>query len=140
MAELHSADMELLAPTPPPTSMPDDENGKTSSRGTSLVGDREATVLSSIREWMDPAREIIEILKRAEESEGTILEGPLEGWVGKFDIDALEKEVEAYKGWLEKFEREEKKWRRVFAHNDAREFFSLSFFFFKNVHDELADC
>jgi hypothetical protein len=107
MAELHSADMDLLSP-------PDGEE-------LGEDGEREPTVLSSIREWMEPAREVVDILRKAEETEGTMYpEGPLEGWVERFDIEKLEKEVSAYKAWLTKFEKEEKKWRMVFAHNDAR--------------------
>lgn len=112
MAELHTADLNLLTPH---------------TKGVAN-GEREPTVLSSIRDWLGPAREIVNVLERVQREGET---GPrvgtgdmggrpeLRGWVEAFNIDQLEREVEAYKKWLKRYEAGEvfdgKKWRMVFA-------------------------
>ncbi|KAL7409613.1 kinase-like domain-containing protein [Mrakia frigida] len=116
MAELHTADMELLGPH---------------SKG--LRGEtRDPTVLTSIRDWAGPAREIVMTLAKLERDgdgaeelkEGAVGMKALKGWVKEFDMDKLELEIAAYTKWLKRYEEGEvmggKKWKMVFAHNDAQ--------------------
>jgi len=84
-------------------------------------------VLTSIRDWAGPAREIVLTLDRLEREgegapelkEGAVGMKALKGWVKEFDLDRLELEIAAYTKWLKRYEEGEvlggKKWKMVFA-------------------------
>lgn len=110
MAELHSADLDLLIPT---------------TQGER----REPEVLVSLREWIRPARAIVRDLEAAQ-AKGGLKDTALEGFVEELGLERFELEIVMYLEWLAKWERGEvgqkgKGWRMVFA----RSFLFPPFFF-----------
>ncbi|CED85040.1 Choline kinase [Phaffia rhodozyma] len=105
MAELHSADLDLLSPVQP--------------------GERrEPEMLTSLREWITPARILMADLAHAQ-SIGALAGTNLNNFVEAFALDTFELEIRKYLEWLAKWERGEigqmgRPWRMVFAHNDTQ--------------------